>query len=95
MMTAPLLRTPEEAATLLRCTASWLREKARRREIPFVMVSGSYRFSNAHLERIIHQFEQQPRQPVSTAARRPRSPTPNASNGVTQLRSRPPRRRAS
>jgi excisionase family DNA binding protein len=62
---APQLYTPEVAAEALECTASWLKEQARLRRIPFTMVGGQYRFSDAHLEEIIRIFEKRPVAPHS------------------------------
>lgn len=86
--------TMAESAEILRCTASWLEEKARRREIPFVMLGGSYRLTAAHLVEIVQQFEVTPgaeKRPTSTPRRRVHetaTPTP----AVTPLRARPPQR---
>lgn len=84
------LHTPEEAAEQLRCTESWLKERARRREIPFSLIGGQYRFSDAHLDRIVALFEQQPEPAKRTAPRRPRTAAPET--GTPQLHARPPRR---
>jgi len=70
-----LIHTAEEAAGIIggACKASWLREKARLREIPFTMIGGSYHFTGAHIDEIIRSFEQQP-QPAAlkrAPARRP------------------------
>ena len=89
----PILHTPEEAAELLRCKASWLREKARLREIPFSKVGGAYRFSDAHLTQIVAQFEQAPGRPAAPAVRRTRPATELApASGSAQLKARRPRR---
>jgi len=36
----PAVCTPDEAAEILKCTTSWLKELARKRRIPFTMISG-------------------------------------------------------
>lgn len=86
-----------EAARALRCSEWWVKEQARRRRIPFLMLGGSYRFTAAHLDEIIAAFEVRP---VSTGgadggpqlgAARPRRP--RSLNGQAgPLRPRPPRR---
>lgn len=48
----PLLYTPEEAATLLRVRASWLRRKAATRTIPCRFLGKHLRFAHADLEAI-------------------------------------------
>jgi excisionase family DNA binding protein len=91
----PILHTVDEAAELLACKPSWLKEKARRREIPFTLVGGSYRFSDEHIAQIVDQFEVAPRPRSSTspvrAPRRKKSATAPKPN-VVQLQSRPSRR---
>lgn len=61
----------EEAADLLGCKASWLREQARLRKVPFTMLGGAYHFTDAHLEWIVERFEETPR-PAIAAAPAPR-----------------------
>lgn len=86
----PRLHTPEVAADTLQCTASWLKEQARRRKIPFTMISGQYRFSDAHVEEIIRIFEQRPEPEYPPAPkRRVKAPPQEAA----QLRARRPRQR--
>jgi hypothetical protein len=95
-MAPPLLHTPEEAAEMLRCTASWLKEKARLREVPFTLMGGAYRFTDAHLAWIIAHFEQLPEQqhtqPTAAPGRPRRTTAAKASPGTTQLKARRPRR---
>ena len=64
--------TAEEAAGILRCTVSWLKEKARKREIPFTKIGGSYGWTPGHLAEIIRLFEHRPsgRADAPVAARR-------------------------
>lgn len=85
------LYTPDEAAAVLRCTASWLREQARRRRIPFTLVSGSYRFTREHLVQIIESNERAPEARPSIAPMRRR--TIADPDEVAQLRPRSPQRR--
>jgi hypothetical protein len=87
------LHTADEAAAILKCTASWLKEKARRREIPFTRISGSYWWTGAHLEEIIRLFEVPalPETPARAPVRRP-APPPSAEAPV--LRARPEARRS-
>jgi hypothetical protein len=89
----PLLYTAAEAATLLRCSAWWLTDRARRRLIPFVFIGGQYRFTAAQLGDIVarHSFEvQETASPVVVAEARPAAPVPAGS--ATLLRPRSPRR---
>ena len=60
-LSPPLAWTVAEAAELLRCTASWLKEQARSGSIPYVKLSGSYHFTDADLAEIIRIFGSQPR----------------------------------
>lgn len=97
MSALPRLHKPEDIAAALGCSAWWVRERARRREIPFVMVSKQYRFTDQHLTEIIAIFEQRPDQPqgsVSSAGRRRSQPRrQSTSDTVVPLRARQPRRR--
>ncbi|MEB8343908.1 helix-turn-helix domain-containing protein [Streptomyces endophyticus] len=94
------LHRPEEIAEVLGCSAWWVKDRARRRLIPFTRVGRAYRFTSDHLAEIIRMHETRPaapRQatvvasnpaPSRAASRRPESaPT-------TYLRARPPRRAA-
>lgn len=73
-----------QVAEQLQIKESWLRARCEGREVPFTMLSGSYRFTDAHVEAIVAQYEQAP-----TARRRPASSS--ASEGVTRLKPRKPR----
>lgn len=86
----PRLYTAEQVADdALQCTASWLKEMARQRRIPFSMVGGQYRFSSAHIEEIIRLFEQKPHaERLPTMRRR----TDAASSDAPALKARRPRR---
>ncbi|MEV0870723.1 helix-turn-helix domain-containing protein [[Kitasatospora] papulosa] len=93
------LYRPDEVAAVLGCSAWWVKDRARRRQIPFARVGRAYRFTAAHLAEIIRLHEERP-----TAAARPPSPDappaaparrssalePGAPSG--RLRARPPRR---
>ncbi len=89
----PNIYTVAEAAPILKVSENWLRDKARRREIPCTMIGGSYHFTDAHLEEIIRLFER----PAVTGSRprAPARPAPEAPAEETGpvLRARPPRRR--
>jgi excisionase family DNA binding protein len=91
----PDVYTADEAAVILRCSADWLKRRAAARLIPFTMLGGSYRFSNAHLQEIIRLNEHPPadrtEQPKRERSRRaPRGGRQQADTAeVTQLRPRP------
>lgn len=96
MSDLPSLYTAKEIADSLRVSESWVKERARRREIPFTLVGGAYRFTEAHLEQIIEIFEQRPESTagqVVTAPRRRVQPRPEAASAVVPLQARQPRRR--
>jgi hypothetical protein len=81
----------EDAAEMLGCKVSWLKEQARLRRIPFTLLGGRYCFTDQHLEQVIEIFEQQPKQEEQvTSTPRRRAETPPA--GATPLRARRPRR---
>ncbi|WP_182704199.1 helix-turn-helix domain-containing protein [Thermomonospora cellulosilytica] len=90
------LLTPEQVADLLQVKVSWLKEKARRREIPHVLIGGAYRFAYSHVPEIVHLFE---RRPDGHAGDRPatrrRTSTPSGDGAVATLRARRPQRRRS
>jgi hypothetical protein len=77
---------PDEAAVILRCKPSWLKEKARRREIPFTLIGGAYRWTDAHLAEIVRLGEQAP------PTQFPRRRIAAADDGTPLLRARPPRK---
>jgi hypothetical protein len=86
-MSAPIrVYEAVEAAIILRCKPSWLREKARRREIPFTLIGGAYRWTDAHLAEIIRLGEQAP------PTQLPRRRIAAADDGTPLLRARPPRK---
>ena len=78
-----------ELSPILKCTPAWLKEKARRREIPFTLLSGSYRWTDAQVEEIVALFTVNPAL-ERPAASRHTSQAPG--NAVPVLRARPPRR---
>lgn len=61
-LSPPLAWSTAEAAELLRCTASWLKEQARSSTIPYVKLSGSYHFTDSDLAEILRIFGTQPRE---------------------------------
>ena len=79
----------DEAAAILRCKPSWLREKARRREIPHTVIGGSYRWTSDHLAAIVRLGERVPPSAAASTRRRRTSATQEAGQ---LLRARPPRR---
>lgn len=87
--TVPPVYNADEAAALLKCKPRWLKDRARKREIPFTMVGGSYGWTPAHLAEIIRQFEQRPQ-----AARSPRAPSLPKQRDAAEptLRAKTPRR---
>jgi hypothetical protein len=78
----------DEASVILRCKASWLKAKARERKIPFTMIGGAYRWTDAHLAEIIRLGEVVPAVP----AQRSRRSAGPAGPQVPLLQARPPRR---
>jgi hypothetical protein len=78
----------DQAAEILRCTAAWLKEKARKREIPFTMLAGAYRFTDTHLAEIIRIHEQAPAEPPLRQQNRRAA----VDADLLVLRARPPRR---
>ncbi|MFD7298593.1 helix-turn-helix domain-containing protein [Streptomyces sp. NPDC059897] len=92
------LHRPEEIADVLGCSAWWVKDRARRRLIPFTRVGRAYRFTSDHLAEIIRMHEARPAAPrqVTAAApdpapNRPASPRPETAP-TARLRARPPRR---
>ncbi len=83
---------PDEAAEILHCRASWLKEKARRREIPFALIGGAYRWTDQHLAEIVRLGERAATSVPSRQAPR-RSVDPATNDSAPVLRARLPRRR--
>ncbi|MDF9814148.1 helix-turn-helix domain-containing protein [Streptomyces sp. SPB162] len=93
------LYRPDEVAAVLGCSAWWVKDRARRRQIPFARVGRAYRFTAGHLAEIIRLHEERPTTaarppavgaPPAVAARRSGAPEPAAPS--PRLRARPPRR---
>ncbi|MEU5657947.1 helix-turn-helix domain-containing protein [Streptomyces sp. NPDC047737] len=93
------LYRPDEVAAVLGCSAWWVKDRARRRQIPFARVGRAYRFTAVHLAEIIRLHEERPTiaarppspgTPPAAPARRSGAPEPGATSG--RLRARPPRR---
>lgn len=86
----------EEVAAALKGKASTVKEKARRREIPFVMFDGSYRWTAAQVRAIIeqHTISAGPAEQKAIEPRRRKARTPETTDApaVVQLRARPPQR---
>ncbi|WP_033416858.1 helix-turn-helix domain-containing protein [Streptomyces canus] len=94
----PRLYVPEEVAAVLGCSAWWVKDRARRRLIPFTRVGRAYRFTGEHLAEIIRMHEARPALPQQSAAgapaRKSPAPQPTSPSAVptSRLRARPPRR---
>ncbi|MDI3390202.1 helix-turn-helix domain-containing protein [Streptomyces sp. B-S-A8] len=99
----PRLYNPDEVATVLGCSAWWVKDRARRRLIPHTRVGRAYRFTSAHLTEIIRLNEERPApmaaakpstQPFVAPRTSPQNPTPSEPAATTgpRLRARPPRR---
>jgi excisionase family DNA binding protein len=96
--TVLVVHTLDEAAAILRVRKSWLERQAAARKIPFTMLGGAYRFTDAHLAEIVHMNEKVPSAGELKTERTRRAPQAwTQSNGasIMPLRSRPggPRRR--
>jgi excisionase family DNA binding protein len=94
----PALYTAAGAAEILKVKRSWLERQAAARKIPFTMLGGTYRFTDAHLAAIIQIHEKMPsasgKRGTRPRPRRARLSVPSAGNGVTVLRPRPHTRQA-
>ncbi|MFE4606736.1 helix-turn-helix domain-containing protein [Streptomyces niveus] len=97
----PRLYVPEEVAAALGCSAWWVKDRARRRLIPFTRVGRAYRFSDEHLSEIIRMHEERPAVNVQRPGAAPaptRKPTarhrPDPAVPTVRLQARPPRRMA-
>ncbi|MFE2556731.1 helix-turn-helix domain-containing protein [Streptomyces sp. NPDC059352] len=95
----PRLYLPEDVAAVLGCSAWWVKDRARRRLIPYTRVGRAYRFTSEHLAEIIRMNEARPsapQQPPSTAPATSSRPRSSASSTVpvstARLQARPPRR---
>ncbi|ASU81556.1 DNA-binding protein [Nocardiopsis gilva YIM 90087] len=84
----------DEAAQILKCKPSWLRDQAKARRIPFHKISGEYRFTASDLEQILaltaEPVKKAPQPPArSTGPRRRRTPpAPSTDPTVRPLRAR-------
>jgi excisionase family DNA binding protein len=93
----PTFYTPQEVAEMLRCSAWWVKEQARKRRIPFCWIGGGYRFTAEHLAEIARLFEVRPTAEPGQPATRPAGPvrrrpvTPD-DGGTVRLQARVPRR---
>ncbi|HWU09489.1 MAG TPA: helix-turn-helix domain-containing protein [Streptomyces sp.] len=94
----PRLYAPEEVAAVLGCSAWWVKDRARRRLIPFTRVGRAYRFSDDHLAEIIRMHEERPvqtpqRSGTPAPPRKPRArQQPDTTVPTVRLKVRPPRR---
>ncbi|MFJ2893877.1 helix-turn-helix domain-containing protein [Streptomyces sp. NPDC087218] len=95
----PRLYVPEEVAAVLGCSAWWVKDRARRRLIPFTRVGRAYRFSDEHLAEIIRMHEERPAvnaQRTGGAPAPTRKPParhrPDVAVPTVRLQARPPRR---
>lgn len=95
----PRLYVPEEVAAVLGCSAWWVKDRARRRLIPFTRVGRAYRFSEEHLAEIIRMHEERPaltpQRPgvIPAPPRKPRArQQPETVVPTVRLKARPPRR---
>jgi hypothetical protein len=99
-MTGPVQQQPTyhraaDVARLLKCSAWWVKEQARRGRIPYCWIGGSYLFTDEHVREIVRLHEVQPVDLAATrsAPRRSASPTGEDRPGsVVQLKARMPRR---
>ncbi|MFJ6811104.1 helix-turn-helix domain-containing protein [Streptomyces anulatus] len=97
----PRLYVPEEVAAVLGCSVWWVKDRARRRLIPFTRVGRAYRFSDEHLAEIIRMHEERPAvnaQRTGGAPAPTRKPParhrPDVAVPTVRLQARPPRRMA-
>jgi hypothetical protein len=92
----PAYYRPADVAALLRCSAWWVKEQARRGRIPYSWIGGGYLFTDEHVAEIVRLFERRPAQPPAVTAPLPRHQTAAVADvadaTVVQLRARPPRR---
>jgi excisionase family DNA binding protein len=95
----PRLYLPEEVAAVLGCSAWWVKDRARRRLIPFTRLGRAYRFSDDHLAEIIRMHEERParnpQRPSGMAAPAPQLPVRRKTEGpapAPRLKARPPSR---
>jgi hypothetical protein len=85
--------TAEQVAAMYQTPVSTIKELARRRLIPCLLVGGKYRFLDRHLTGIDEYFEQRTERSRATGTPRRRTTKPSDS-AVTTLRARSPKRRS-
>ncbi|TDC52863.1 hypothetical protein E1281_18425 [Actinomadura sp. KC345] len=92
------LHSPEEAAHILGedvVTPSWIREKARKREIDFVLIAGKVALTDDNLLALVKQHEVKATGAEQRAAAPRRRPAAKVGGtAVTALRARQPKRRS-
>jgi hypothetical protein len=95
----PRLYLPEDIATVLGCSAWWVKDRARRRLIPFTRVGRAYRFSDEHLAEIIRMHEEGPdrgsqhtRSTTTPAVKPAARQRVDVATPTVRLKARPPRR---
>ncbi|PRH80032.1 DNA-binding protein [Streptomyces solincola] len=93
----PRLHTAREVAEALGCSVWWVKERARRRLIPFTYVGGAYRFTAEHVVEIVRLHEEFPSRAPRRPAPRLSAPVsiarePGAASSGPALTARPPRR---
>lgn len=95
----PRLYRSEEIASALGCSVWWVKDRARRRLIPFTYIGGAYRFTADHLAEIIRAHEDGPaRKPHRAKPAVPTAPQPSAvqqpetRTPAVRLQARTPRR---
>ena len=88
---------PAEVAQMLRCSVWWVKEQARRRNIPYAWIGGSYLFTAEHIAEIVRRFEVQPTDDgpaIPTPRRSPEQPSGvEAGQSTARLIARQPRRK--
>lgn len=89
----PQLHTAKQVAEQLNSTVSWVKEQARRRRIPFVLVSGQYRFTDEHIAEIVRLFEVRPETAEAPSPRRTARASAPQDDRTQALRARPQRTR--
>jgi len=92
----PRLYRPDEVAESLGCSEWWVKDRARRRLIPFTRVGRAYRFTAEHFAEVVRLREDGPSSTPTPAPNTPPSPPAprrrQKETPVTRLRARPPRR---
>jgi hypothetical protein len=79
----PVVHTTAEAAVILRVKESWLERQAQLRKIPFTMLSGSYRFTDEHLNEIVRLNEKLPLADSKAPGGRSRKPRGTARSAAS------------